>query len=403
MKDYKEMTKCVLEARDAHEAKKGKKLSKASGANTASTGEVYSVKKTDKKKVMLGIAPVLGGVLVAALIGIIVSDYSVDRTEDKMTETVTEATEVETTEEPFLITEATEIRTTEKVIQEEATLTTKEIINEPSPEKTKDSNPGDQGKEGTKTGIKSGTKETMTYGDVDPEIEKEDPKPSEDGPTADPEETVTKEPTGEDHEPAGYPDPETYGKYFRWNEVIKGEGDITYVLVPDSPRLSGGDTNYYEIRYKGMRTVNTVRISRDGTISSESFAGSTIRPDQAIAAEITLEMLQSTDFSNAEKNLKSLDAKMAEEGYSRSWYAPNIRMEPSIEIRKTGNGTSLVYVVSYSNDDDPRYNETYGFSDSYKTGITLDYDLITGNILYEHLSQVDEEGKGVGEPVIIVH
>ena len=397
MKDYKEMTKCVLEARDAYEAKKRKKQSKTSDVNTASTGEVYSVRKTDKKKVVLGFAPVFGGVLVAVLIGIIVSDYSVDRTEEESTEIITESTEQETTEEPR---------------RETATVATKE---EPSElNENNESIPDDQNNE----------KPEKKYGIVQRPADENDERPKEqDGPGADvdkptagpgggtsnaePDEESSpikpeeKEPTFETDDPAldepidekleaEGPDDLTYdGRLFQWKEVLPGEGDIVYVLCSGSNKFSGSESNAYEKRYKGMTIDGYVFINRDGCVKSMDENG------------ITLEMLQSTDFSSVKKNLNELDAKMIAEGYNRCKSSPNAGTDPV--IKKSNQGSSLVYIITYQNDNDSGFNEKYGFSDSLKTRRKVEYDLITGRILYEYLASVDENGNIVGNPVEIVY
>ena len=397
MKDYKEMTKCVLEARDAHEAKKGKKLSKASGANTASTGEVYSVKKTDKKKVMLGIAPVFGGVLVAVLIGIIVSDYSVDRTEEVSTEIITESTEQETTEE---------------LRREMATVATKEEQsnlnenNEPEPDnqsienhekkygivKRSTNTNNEQSKESDGPGAEENETTVGPGGDTsnaEPNEESSPIKPEEKEPSFETDDPSLNEPIDEDIEAEGPDDLTEGGKFFQWKEVLPGEGDIVYVLCSGSNKFSGSESNAYEKRYKGMTIAGYVFINRDGCVKSMDENG------------ITLEMLQSTDFSSVKKNLNELDAKMIAEGYNRCKSSPNAGTDPV--IKKSNQGSSLVYIITYQNDNDSGFNEKYGFSDSLKTRRKVEYDLITGRLLYEYLASIDENGNIVGNPVEIVY
>ena len=397
MKDYKEMTKCVLEARDAYEAKKGKRQQKTSDISESPNGKVYSIKKNDNKKVVLSFAPIFGGVLIAVLIGIIVSDYSVDRTEDKTTETITETTEGETTEE--FRQEAMTVDVKEK--QEELNSNDQnefmpDYKNNKKPEKeekfgigTKSESPKEQDGPGLK-------EDESTVGpggsnQADQEEDKPPVEPVENEPTFESDDPSQDEPIDEELEAEG-PNDLTYGgKYFQWKEVLQGEGDIIYVLCADSPKFSGAGSNRYEKHYKGMTIAEYVWINRDGSINSEKHEGNSI----------TLEMLQSTDFSNAKKNLSELEAKMIKEGYNRCVSSPNFGMEPI--IKKNTNGSSLVYVVRYQSDNDPGFNETYGFSDTFKTRRSVEYDLISGKILYEYLSSIDENGEIVGKPVEIYY
>ena len=385
MKDYKEMTKCVLEARDAYEVKKGKKQSKASDVNMTSTGEVYSVKKTDKKKDMLGIAPVLGGVLVAVLIGIIVSDYSVDRIEENSTEVLTETTEIETTEE---------------ILQEASTENAKEKQKKQMP-KVDDSQSADLQEEdhGTRENNENIKQSKKTVDES--ETDRENISSTEDDKAMSIGEKTTEEPVGNmDEDKLTYSGGESESNMTaqNWKDVIEGEGDITFVF---SGKITSGGTEkdrpggcYYKY-YKGMRTTDYSFFDMDGTIYRDSGVD-----------EITLNMLQSVDFSNADNNMKTLDAKMKEEGYKRIRVSSGSGIEISSKepiIQRKGSGSGLICCVSYQNDNDPRFNEKYGYSDAINTTRKVSYDLITGKLIEEWLEQHNDAGELVGEPVHILY
>ena len=408
MKDYKEMAKCVLEARDAYDAKKGKKRPDGSEVHKLQNLESNNRKddnddRNGKRKVWF-YAPILSGLAAAAAIAFIVSDYSVDRQEEKTTEIVSEATEEEATEMPV---------TTEEVIQERATVSVRKEKDEQTPEVKQESeknkqkqgsegkntvkvdseNPSDQG-EGKKSD-NNAKKDDQEPGVTDKTEQKENSRVEEIIPDT---EAVTEEATTSNQDTSPEKDdpdnktPENNESQVNvdtslasnWQQVLQGEGDITYVIEGEPVKSGPGFPMCCQYRkcYKGFKTIDYAWFYFDGTRCT----------DQASVDSITTEMLQSVDFSNAERNLKEIEEKMAAVNYVRKMAGPGMpdplaTSEPLIKIDKSTSSLvcSLAYQRSgsFTEESEEMFIEFFGCSSYGPEGHSwnVTFDIITGEII----------------------
>lgn len=407
MKDYKEMAKCVLEARDAYDAKKGKKRPDGSEVHKLQNPESNNRKddndnRNGKRKVWF-YAPVLSGLAAAAAIAFIVSDHSIDRQEEKTTEIVSEATEEEATEMPV---------TTEEAIQERATVSVRKEKDEQTPEVNKQK----QGSEGVKVdselssdqGEKKKTdSEKQTYKktkkddqetgvtDRDKTEQKETSKekviiPDTEAVTE--EETTSNQDTSPEKDDPDNKTPENNESQVNvdtslasnWQQVLQGEGDITYVIEGEPVKSGPGFPMCCQYRkcYKGFKTIDYAWFYFDGTRCT----------DQASVDSITTEMLQSVDFSNAERNLKEIEEKMAAVNYERKMAGPGMpdplaTSEPLIKIDKSTSSLvcSLAYQRSgsFTEASEEMFIEFFGCSSYGPEGHSwnVTFDIITGKII----------------------
>ena len=418
MKDYKEMAKCVLEARDAYDAKKGKKRPDGSEVHKLQNPESNNRKddndnRNGKRKVWF-YAPILSGLAAAAAIAFIVSDHSVDRQEEKTTEIVSEATEEEATEMPV---------TTEEVIQERATVSVRKEKDEQTPEVKQESeknkqkqgsegkntvkvdseNPSDQGegkkKDSEKQSDNNAKKDDQEPGVTDKTEQKENSRVEVIIPDT---EAVTEEATTSNQDTSPEkddPDNKTpknnesqvnvdTSLASNWQQVLQGENGISYVIM-GKPTRSDPRSPYsckYCKCYKGFKTTDYSWFYFDGTICT----------DQISVDNISLEMLQSVDFSRAEKNQQEIEERMAEMGYVRSSVGPGMMTDPweSAEplIQKNKDGSSLICAIAYQfsgqldEATEEKCKEYFGASPYSPMGCCWDvtFDIISGDIISRH-------------------
>ena len=407
MKDYKEMTKCVLEARNAYEAKNGKKQMKSSEVHEAKMSEdnkmSISPESKKQKKVIWHWTTIFGGLAAAVMIGIIVSDYSADRVEEETTEIISEATEEEVTEtiqEEASTAETKEQRENKKEIQKETQKeaqketqkeTQKEIQKEIQKEEVKDNQrkqnqdvTKETKEEDKKSDVQKDQQQQQTDSEKASDINYEDQK--EESGDRKSEIDLTENPgteqneTKEEPETTVTPYPPTAQK--QWKKVLEGEGGITYVVDPLMENsMSAREYNLYRKYYKGMRTADCAYYDIDGCVCTDY--------NPAID-DITLEMLQATDFTNVKKNLQDIEEKMFEVGYKRYYDAPYLVSEPTIRRNTENNGPSLVCSIEYARDysrfdeeKEKRFVEIFGCSSYGPEGHSwiITIDLITEEIV----------------------
>ena len=356
MKDYKEMTKCVLEARDAYEAKRGKKIIKTQDRSGTEPGETGNNDRSGKKIVWRCVS-VFAGLAVVVAIGFILSDYSVDRPEAETTETHSEATEENVTEE---IREEASTTSSKKESEEQDPNKSewddrenegqkmKEQDQEKQsddPEKAYDRNKGEkkaEQSEETKK-ITGSTDEPVTEEKKDNTEENSTGEPvteQGDEQTEDGKENVTdntENTTNNTENTTNNTEKQTEDDLVtqitsNWTPVIYGEDGITYELdgVYGSKPAIGHLVALYRKYYKGIRTDDRIFFHSDGTRCTED-ADYTEEP---FTEKITSEMLRAVDVSKLKKNLQELDKKMSEAGYVKDESFPEKHFGPTIKMNK---------------------------------------------------------------------
>ena len=406
MKDYKEMTKCVLEARDAYEAKRGKKKIKTQDRSGTEPGETGNNDRNGKKIVWRCVS-VFAGLAVAVAIVFIVSDYSVDRPEEETTETHSEATEENVTEE---------------IREEASTTSSKKESEEQDPNKSEwddRENEGQKMKEqdqekqsddpekaydrnkGEKKAEQSEETKKIT-GSTDEPVTEEKKDNTEENPTGESTTEHIDEQTEGGKENATYNTENTTNNTEKqteddletqitsnWTPVIYGEDGITYELdgVYGSKPAIGHFVALYRKYYKGIRTDDRIFFHFDGTKCTDD-ADYTEEP---FTEKITSEMLRTVDVRVLEKNLRELDKKMSEAGYVKDESFPEKYFGPTIQMNKKREaGTSLICPVTYllpsegiSEEQEAKFWEYFGNFSTGKDKLPSDltFDLITGIVL----------------------